>query len=182
MSLVAAVVASLSTRGPYEPIQRVGLVESAGGAVIVRLADRTHAGRVGEQSLIARAISPLAHCVRGARLCTLRRTTPRIQGCIETTTPPGVVLSIWSCCRTTLPGRSTCILGVVRPFGASTGGALPPPSDQALGRPKNAGAFFLKAAPPAFGSTGWGRCGLRCCALQRARIVTVARCADRCHN
>lgn len=47
VSLVAAVVVSLSTRDSYERIQRVGLVESAGGAVIVRLADRTCAGRTG---------------------------------------------------------------------------------------------------------------------------------------
>jgi hypothetical protein len=132
----------------------------------VRLADRTPAARGGKRPLTARAVSPLAHILCAAPVFAPRGARPpACWAAPKATYPERVVTSAGSRCRTISAGRLTRKLGVARPFGASTGGASPPPSDRVLGHPKNAGAFFQKAAPPAFGSTGWGRCGLRFGAL-----------------
>ncbi len=76
------VVVSLSTRGIHEQIHRLGVGESVGGAGIVRLSDRPHAGRMGEQSLNARAFSPLAHMLCSAPVFAPRGARPpALLGC-----------------------------------------------------------------------------------------------------
>jgi hypothetical protein len=107
--------------------------------VIVRLADRTHAGRVGRQSLNARAFSPLAHIC--AQRPSLRLAARDPQPCWLRNAPSLPTGHFaWSRCRTTRSGRPPRRLGVARPFGASTGGASPPPVT-GTGVPENAGAF-----------------------------------------
>ena len=115
--------------------------------MIVRLADRTHAGRVGMQSLNARAFSPLAHIC--AQRPSLRLAARDPQPCWLRNAPSLPTGHFaWSRCRTTRSGRPPRRLGVARPFGASTGGASPPPSDRVLGHPKYAGAFFSEGGSP----------------------------------
>lgn len=66
----------------------------------MRLSDRTHAGRVGKQSLIARAISPLAHMLCAAPVfapCGARH--PALRGCTARALPVRHRSLVWSCCR-----------------------------------------------------------------------------------
>lgn len=152
---MSAVVVSLYTRGVYDQVRRVGLGETVGGAGIVRLADRTHAGRVGRQSLNARAFSPLAHLRCAAPVfapCGARQ--PSLLGSADGVLPIRGGHLAWSRYRTTRPGRSTVSWVVVRPCGASTGGALPPPVTGA-GAPENAGAFSNWRLPQPSARPAW---------------------------
>jgi hypothetical protein len=113
----------------------------------VRLADRTHAGRVGKQSLTARAVSPLAHvraqrpsshlAARDSQLAGPRRRRPN---------PAGSGFLAWSRCRTTSAGRLTRKLGVARRKVRRRAGRCPHHSPS-LGRLKNVGVFLTGGSP-----------------------------------
>lgn len=88
--LVAAFVKGVSPIPVNEHCHRVGLGDSVGGAGLVRLADRTHAGRAGRQALNARAFSPLTHrwceapvshlVARDSQLAGPRQRRPTLNG------------------------------------------------------------------------------------------------------
>lgn len=86
-----------------------------------------------------------SHHKSGARLCTLRRTTPVFDGCAESVVAKAPTLSTWSRFRMTPERRPTTEIGSYAPdFGSwafrahkdggraplcgLTGGAMPPPT------------------------------------------------------
>ncbi len=158
-----------------EHCHRVGLGDSVGGAGVVRLADRTRAGRTGRQPLTARAVSPLSHilCVAPVSLLAARDSQLAGPRQIRRATPVAVSLAR-SRYRTTEAGRLTHKLGVARPCGLRRAGLCPHQSPS-LGRLKSVGAFLTGGSPDALGSTGLGRCGRGCCVLNG-----LASCPIRC--
>ena len=158
---------SLSTRLVHEHGLRVVLGDRAEVSYLCGLQTAPTLDVWAGQVLNARAFPPLAHCVRSAVFAPRGARPPSLLGFANET-----ILSAVHISSVLLPHDEGWTpspeAGWSRAPTGSDGGALPPTADRALGCSKNAGAFFQSSAPPAFGSTRWGGCDLRCCAAPAA--------------
>ncbi len=113
--------------------------------------------------------------VRSARLAPCGARLPACWAAPTTTYPERVVILARSRCRTTEAGRLTHKLGVARPGGARTGGALPPPVT-GRGRPEKRGRFSAWWLPRPLARPAGAGAACRCCVLDGLASLPV-RCA-----
>ena len=149
-AVVTVFVKNAFTKAYHEQCHHGYIGGIARVVVVVRLSDRTHAGRVGEQLLTARAFPPWRTCCAQRPSLRLTAATPSFVGCAMYCLTTNIT---WSSYRTTRTERPTKKPGVAA-LRCGTGGALPPPFTGA-GAPENAGAFTEWRLPQLRGGCRW---------------------------